>query len=283
MSNSTRNSAQLKALHVVLAIKSQSSLGIVQSKTICIWKDLFNQLTLFEAHFWVYRLACGRANEGIMGVGLQGLNVSECAFHFSYFSVFSWVQPVETISTFFFFFPGTSGLCSQGETRNEGRERTGKTRTKGLRAGSRTWHRCRRTVGSCGWESGPNHWAPGAAPRLSTEGFIPTSLRTRTCERYSSNITSLYYPLKFSNCHFSVDERVSIEHLWNPARKQSCGQHIFIRLHFFLFPLANVPPPLPLIGAPSGSLFLPPFPLFLSLSLFLSCLLPLANWQIVFY
>ena len=45
-----------------------------------------------------------------------------------------------------------------------------------------------------------------------------------------SDIRSLYCPLKFSGSQISIDERVSIEHLWDPARNQSCGQPIFISL-----------------------------------------------------
>ena len=102
-----------------------------------------------------------------------------------------------------------------------------------------------------------------------------------------SDIRSLYCPLKFSGSQISIDERVSIEHLWDPARNQSCGQPIFISLppppiHLFI-PSTSVipPPPLPLIaGAPSGSLLRFAFSLFpLSLFFFpLSCLCCL--WQI---
>ena len=105
-----------------------------------------------------------------------------------------------------------------------------------------------------------------------------------------SDIRSLYCPLMFSSSQISIDERVSIEHLWDPARNQSCGQPIFISpppdsIHLFIPSTSVIPPPPPpppppplIAGAPSGSLLRFAFSLFPPSLFSLSCLCCL--WQI---
>lgn len=67
---------------------------------------------------------------------------------------------------------------------------------------------------------------------------------TRT---HLSDIRSLYCPLKFSGSQISIDERISIKHVWAAARNPSCGQAIFI---------APFAPPIHLFSSPSPALSL---------------------------
>lgn len=113
----------------------------------------------------------------------------------------------------------------------------------------------------------------------------------RPTHTHLSDIRSLYCPLKFSGSQISIDERISIKHVWDAARNRELWTSYLHRslcpsnpsFFFFSFTSTIPPPPSLRAGAPSGSL--DHSPSLLSLRLFLSFLseLPLANWQIVFY
>lgn len=62
------------------------------------------------------------------------------------------------------------------------------------------------------------------------------------------DIRSLYCPLKFSGSQISIDERISIKHVWDAARNPSCGQACI-----FIAPSA---PPIHLFSSPSPALSL---------------------------
>lgn len=105
----------------------------------------------------------------------------------------------------------------------------------------------------------------------------------------TSDIGSLHYPLQFSGSQISIDERISINHAWDPARNRKLWTSHLHRTvcpskpsFFFFFSFTSTIPPPPSLraGAPSGSLHHSPSLLALSLPLFLSLSCLSCLWQI---